>query len=104
VSANYPLLAAGNLIGQTSAEQILGSFGRWEELRKKLLCQQEGLAARCRRLVARRVGARELASLDCLQGALPQSSEYSADFWRTQLAWLCGRSADGRRQARLQHK
>jgi hypothetical protein len=59
LAAKYPLLASGNLISQSSAEQILGSFGRWEELRKKLLCRQERLAARCRRLVARRVGARE---------------------------------------------
>jgi hypothetical protein len=102
--AKYPLRASGNLISQTSTEQILGAFGRWEESRKKLLGWQERLGVRCRGLVARRVGARELARLDCLRATLPRSSEYSADFWRTQLAQLCGRSADGRRQARLQQK
>jgi hypothetical protein len=104
LAAKNPLLASRNLISQTSAEQILGSFGRWEESRKKLVSRQERLAARCRRLVARREGARELARLDCLRAALPRSSEYSADFWcNNWRSCVGGRMKVGAKQ-RLQQK
>ena len=99
MESKTPLLAAAGLITPLTADDIKASCERWDRDRdrdrEELRRRQMRFAERCRRLVSRRVSKPELAELDARRSRLPAASEYGADFWRTALAGLCGRTGEG---------
>lgn len=82
----WPLLALAGQLEQTTADDILNADTKFENRMREINERLETRARAFRAQVATLISSEELAALDVRRKMYPPSAEYSANFWRGQLA------------------